>query len=189
MSIELSFKIAGKGQCFCVEQATLQHDLNTAAAVVNSAYKKVQYLQEGIARITVSELRDAVANPRKKLYLCLSPKREICGTILLDFFEQDKAEIALFAIHPDYQGYQIGPAFMSYVEREAFKKVTAIVLKVIQLFQEKLIHFYERLGYRITGEVMNFPQEDKIRYIRPEWWDQVFFSLMQKDRVKICSSL
>jgi ribosomal protein S18 acetylase RimI-like enzyme len=146
-------------------------------------------LQEGIERITVSELRDAVSDPRKELYLCLSPTREICGTILLDFFERDKAEIALFAIHPDYQGYHIGPVFMSYVEREAFKKAMSIVLKVIPLFQEKLIRFYERLGYKTTGEVMSFLQEDKIRYIRPECRDQVFFSLMQKDRVKIRSAL
>jgi ribosomal protein S18 acetylase RimI-like enzyme len=189
MSTELPLKIGGNGQYFFVEQATLQHDLNRVAAVINSAYKKVRYLQEGIQRITVSELKSVVSDPRKKLYLCLSPAHEICGTILLDFFEKDKAEIALFAVHPDCQRYQIGPAFMNYVEQEAFKKVTSIVLKVIPLFQERLIHFYERLGYRTTGEVMNFPEEDKIRYIRPECRDQIFFSLMQKGRAKIRSSL
>lgn len=189
MSIQLPLKIGGEGQYFFVEQATLEHDLNRVAIVVNSAYKKVQYLQEEVERITVSELKSAVSNPKKKLYLCLSPTREICGTILLDFFEKDKAEIATFAVHPDYQGCCIGPAFMSYVEQEAFKKVSSIILKVIPLFQEKLIHFYERLGYRTTGEIMRFPEEDKIRYIRPECRDRVFFSIMQKDRVKIRSAL
>ena len=189
MSIELPLKIEGKGQCFFVEQATLEHDLDRVAVVVNSAYKKVQYLQEGIERIMASELRDAVSDPRKRLYLCLLPTREICGTILLDFFEKDKAEIALFAIHPDYQGCRIGPVFMSCVEQEAFREVSSIVLKVIPLFQEKLIDFYERLGYRTTGEVMDFPEKDKIRYIRPECRDRVFFSLMQKSRGKVRSAL
>lgn len=178
-----TLKIGHGEEYFTVEVATMDHDLTRITTVINTAYKKVGYLQNGVERATLTEVIDFISNPQKRVYLCLSPNREICGTILLDFFEKEKAEIALFAIHPDYKGYKLGPAFMNYVEHEAFKKTQSIILKVIPLFQENLIRFYERLGYRATGEMMEFPTEDKLRYIRPECRDRVFFSIMQKNKM------
>lgn len=184
MSIQLPLRIGHKEEYFTVEAATMNHDLTRIATVINTAYKKVKYLQDGVERATPAEIIGFISNPRMKLYLCISPNHEICGTILLDFFEKDKAEIAIFAIHPDYQEYKIGPIFMNYVEEEAFKKVHAILLKVILLFQENLVKFYERLGYKATGEIIDFPEEGKLRYIRPECRDRVFFSIMQKNRIR-----
>ncbi|EKE08398.1 MAG: Acetyltransferase [uncultured bacterium] len=184
MSVRLPLRIGHKEECFIVEEATEGHDVRNIAAVINSAYQKVEYLQGGVDRATFTEIQSFVSNPRQKLYLCISPSHEICGTILLDFFEKNKAEIALFAMHPDYQGYKIGPMFMNYVEEEAFKKVHAIILKVIPLFQGNLVKFYERLGYKDTGEFIDFPEEDKLRYIRPDCRDRVVFSIMQKNRIR-----
>lgn len=169
---------------FTVEIATIDHDLSKVAKVINFAYKKVKYLQDEVERITPSELRGFISHPNQRLYLCISPSQEICGTILLDFFEQKKAEIGLFAIDPKYQGFKIGPVFMSYVEQEAFRKVQTIILKVIPLFQEKLVKFYERQGYRATRVRVAFPEEDLRRYIRSEYRDQVFFSIMQKSKIR-----
>jgi GNAT superfamily N-acetyltransferase len=184
MGVQLIHRIDGRNVVFTVEIATLEHDLTKAATLINSAYKKVKYLQDGIERTTPLDLREAISHPNKRLYFCILPSQEICGTILLDFFERDKAEIGLFAIDPNCRGYKIGPVFMSYVEQEAFKKVHTIILKVIPLFQEKLIQFYKGLGYRATGEKIAFPEEDKQRYIRPECRDQVYFSIMEKTRIR-----
>lgn len=184
MSIQLPLKIGHKEEYFTIELATTGHDLARIVSVINTAYKKVKYLQNEVERATSAEVLGFISDSKKRLYLCLSPNHEICGTILLDFFEKDKAEIALFAIHPDYQEYKIGPSFMNYVEQEAFKTITSIILKVIPLFQENLVNFYERLGYKKTGETMEFPTEDKLRYIRPEYRDRVFFSIMQKNKIR-----
>lgn len=182
MGVQLIHK-TGEG-VFTVEIATVKHDLSKIATIINLAYKKVRYLQEMVERITSSELAGLISHPNQRLYLCISPSQEVCGTILLDFFEKNKAEIGLFAIDPKYQKYKIGPAFMSYVEQEAFKKVHTIILKVIPLFQERLVKFYEQLGYRATGEEIAFPEEDQRRYIRPECRDRVIFSIMQKSRIR-----
>ncbi|MES2199674.1 MAG: GNAT family N-acetyltransferase [Chlamydiota bacterium] len=182
MTVQLPLKIGHKEEYFTIEPATTDHDLTRIATVVNTAYKKVKYLQSEVERATSAEILDFISNPNKKLYLCISPSHEICGTILLDFSDKNEAEIALFAIHLDYQGCKIGPMFMSYVEQEAFKKVQVIILKVIPLFQENLMRFYERSGYKATGEVMDFPAEGKLRYIRPDCRDRVFFCIMQKNR-------
>lgn len=184
MSVQLPLRLENKEEYFTVEVATVNHDLTRVFTVINAAYKKVNYLQNEVERATSSEILDFISNPKKKLYLCISPRREICGTILLDFFEEDKAEIALFAIHPDYQGCKIGPLFMNYVELEAFKKISTIILNVISLFQENLIKFYEQLGYRATGEVKDFPTDDKLKYIRPDCRDRVFFHIMQKNKIQ-----
>lgn len=184
MSIQLPLNAGCKEGFFTVEVATMNHDLTRIATVINTAYKKVRYLQNEVERVTSAEVLNFISNPKKKFYLCLSPNREICGTILLDFFEKDKAEIALFAIHPESQGYKIGPAFMNYVEQEAFKNVQTIILKVIPLFQENLIRFYERLGYKATGETRDFPAEDALRYIRPDCRSLVFFSILQKNKIR-----
>jgi RimJ/RimL family protein N-acetyltransferase len=173
-----------KEQGFTIEVATIDHDLIRAADVINAAYTKVMYLREEVQRITPQEISRLISYPEKRLYLCLSPKGEICGTILLDFIEETKAEIGLFSIHPNYQGKQIGQNFMRHVEQDAFKGANTVILKVVPLFQEKLIKFYEKLGYCGTGETIDFPIEDKIKYIRIEHRDSVNFCIMQKNKLR-----
>lgn len=158
--------------------ATSEYDVNEIVDVINAAYSRVKYLLKD--RVSVEDITEFLRDPDKTLYLCLTLQDEICGTILLDYCEGKIAEIGLFAIHSDFKGQNIGPAFIQFVEGEAFKKVDTIQLKVIPLHQENLIKFYERLGYKATGETTPFPT-DKLHYIRPEYRDQVFLSLMQKN--------
>jgi N-acetylglutamate synthase-like GNAT family acetyltransferase len=184
MKMERLSRIGHEEGCFTVEVATIDHDLMKIATVVNTAYKKVKYLQDGIERISHEEIANSILSPHKRVYLCISPTHEICGTILLNFCDKDQAEIGLFAIDPNYQGQKISPMFMAYVEREAFEQVRIIILKVIPLFQENLVKFYMTLGYQMTGQTLAFPEEDKLRYIRPECRDRVAFSIMQKDKLQ-----
>jgi GNAT superfamily N-acetyltransferase len=177
MKVNASLK---QENAFHTELATLGHNLNQIASVVNSAYKKVKYLQENTERISPTDLQEILSDPKKRIYLCLSPNREICGTVLVHQISEEKAEIGLFAIHPNFQGKKIGLYFLKQIENEAFKKAREIILKVILLYQEKLIAFYEKQGYSKTGEILPFPHEDKLRFIRPECRDQVFFSVFHK---------
>jgi N-acetylglutamate synthase-like GNAT family acetyltransferase len=167
-------------QAFTIEIATASHDLVKITSVINAAYKKARFLRDDVERVSPEELRSIISTPHKKLYLYISVDHTICGTALLDFCDKDKAEISLFAIHPDYQGKNIGPPFLNDVEKEAFKKVSEIILKVIPLYQEQLIKFYERLGYTMTSLTIEFPEEEKLRTVRPECWDRMFFSIMHK---------
>lgn len=163
---------------FRVKLATPKHDLEQAASAINAAYKKVQYLMAD--RVTPQELGAMIADPKKRVYFCLSPQEEICGSISMTDMDKDRVELGMFSIHPDYQGKKIGPQFLACVEKEAFKKAQEIILKVIPLYQAPLIQFYERQGYKVTGCREEFPKEDQVKYIRPECRDQVYFSLMNK---------
>ncbi len=161
------------------EKNVLDLGLAKAAEAINAAYRRVKYLQS--ERVTPQEIGQMIADPKKRMYFCLSPQGEICGSILLNEMEEDRVELGLFSIHPDYQGKKIGPSFLKCVENEAFKKAREIILKVIPLYQGPLIQFYERQGYRLTGRIEEMPEEAKTKYIRPECRDKVYFSLMNKN--------
>ncbi len=182
MSVSSSLKASSQELSFKIEEATESSDLRQIVSLINAAYKKAKFLQEGVDRISYDEVRGLLSDPCKKLYLCISSSNEICGTILLKFINDTQAEIGLFAISPHYQGKKIAPLFLNYVEEEAFKKVREILLEVIPFSQENLIGFYERMGYRSTGQIVPFPNEAKLRYIRPEHREQVFISMMHKIR-------
>src|SRR3990167_10088261 len=96
---------------FRIEQATVSHVLAAISALVNAAYKKVSYLHA--ERVSVTELRSIVSNPLQKLYICLSPQEEICGTLLVDYDSQGtKAELGMFSVHLNYQGQNVGVTMM-----------------------------------------------------------------------------
>lgn len=112
----------------------------------------------------------------------MSANQDLCRTIVLDFFSEDQAEITLLAIHPEYQGQKLGPMIMKHTEDIAFQKVSTAVSKVIPLFQEKLVKFYYHLGYKTINEETKFGEEDQVRYILPEYRDQIYCSIMHKHK-------
>lgn len=162
---------------FRVEVYSKKHDLKRIVAVINAAYTKHWYLQR--ERINLKELKDLLANPQNRLYLCLSSENEICGTVLLDFSHLGQADLFLFSIDPSYQKQNLGKFLLDSAEKEAFEKyhVERIVLDVVK-FLEKLISYYSLRGYQPTGE-MEFPDKD---WVKPEFREQIRCLLMEKKR-------
>jgi ribosomal protein S18 acetylase RimI-like enzyme len=71
-----------------------------------------------------------------------------------------------FAVSPAAQGGGIGRRLMAEAERQAVGRFGATVLEMTVLAQQdKLIAWYERLGFRRTGERRPFPADG--RYARP----------------------
>ena len=162
---------------FKVRAATSNDDVMKIVEVINRAFKRVVFFLYD--RTSLPEIEKILSDPQKVLYLCLSPTNEICGTVLLDYFEKDKVKAGYFAIDPDFQKKGIGPQFMSRIEEEAFKKVQEIVITVIPVTQEKLIKSYQHYGYAFTGE-MQHPTEAQKAKITLEYRDQVRFCTMKK---------
>lgn len=67
----------------------------------------------------------------------------------------------MFAVRPDEQGAGYGKAILAEAERRAVTdwQITAMHMTVINLRQE-LIAFYQRRGYRLTGQFKEFPYGD-----------------------------
>ena len=77
--------------------------------------------------------------------------------------EDDAGYFGMFAVRPDLQGAKLGRTMLEAAERYArdLWRVPAMYMTVINL-REDLIAYYERRGYRRTGEQKPFPFADGI---------------------------
>jgi ribosomal protein S18 acetylase RimI-like enzyme len=83
-----------------------------------------------------------------------------------------------FAVSPAGQGGGIGRRLMAEAERQALTRYGATILEMTVLAQQvKLIGWYERLGFRRTGETRPFPADGT--YARP-LRDDLYFVVLAK---------
>lgn len=75
--------------------------------------------------------------------------------------EADTVHFGLFAVEPTLQTKGIGKALLAYAESEAHTRwgIQTAVMEVIS-HRRELIAYYERRGYRRTGETIPFPESD-----------------------------
>lgn len=87
-----------------------------------------------------------------------------CAHLRLD---GEWAWFGMFAIRPGSQGLGLGRLFMAEAERRVRQRwqVSAMRMSVISLRAE-LIAYYERRGYRLTGDTLPFPSDP--RFGRPK---------------------
>jgi ribosomal protein S18 acetylase RimI-like enzyme len=83
-----------------------------------------------------------------------------------------------FAVSPAGQGGGTGRRLMAEAERQALTRYGATILEMTVLAQQvKLIGWYERLGFRRTGETRPFPADGT--YARP-LRDDLYFVVLAK---------
>ncbi|HMV82725.1 MAG TPA: GNAT family N-acetyltransferase [Blastocatellia bacterium] len=134
------------------------------ARLVNSAYRgnagQAGWTSEADLldgqRTDLEEVQSLIQSADSMILLCLQHS-EVIGSVLLQNHETS-AYLGMFVVRPDLQGNGIGKQFLLAAERTAQQEwgVTKITMSVITLRQE-LIAFYQRRGYRRTGQTMPFP--------------------------------
>ena len=88
------------------------------------------------------------------------------------------AYFGTFAVSPQAQGAGLGRRLMAEAERQAVAAFAATRLMMTVLAQQdKLIAYYERRGFRRTGETRPFPADP--RYARP-LRDDLCFAVLEK---------
>ncbi|MFE8947024.1 GNAT family N-acetyltransferase [Streptomyces sp. NPDC003233] len=92
----------------------------------------------------------------------------------------DHAYFGMFAVSPTLQGAGLGKTVMAEAERQAREAwgVTEMHMTVISV-RDDLIAWYERRGYRRTGEMSPFPYGDE-RFGIPQRDDLRFELLVKK---------
>ena len=136
------------------------------ARLVNSAYRgessRAGWTTEADLldgqRTDEREIRQLIESPDAMILLCLQAD-EVVGSVLLQR-NGEAAYLGMFVVRPDLQGRGIGKRFLEAAERAARQAwdVRRITMSVITL-REKLLAFYERRGYRRTGEILPFPDD------------------------------
>jgi ribosomal protein S18 acetylase RimI-like enzyme len=158
-----------------VERGTLKSNLDQIVEVVNLAYRRQPFNRPDRDRISVAQLQEILLNPNNQLFLLCSGSR-VYGTVLLN-----RSEISLLAVHPSMQGQGYGSQLLAAAEAEAFKNYDSVYLKVIPLFQEGLIAYYEKIGYRSYNECETFAH-GKLDRIQEKYHDQVYALVLRKNR-------
>ena len=144
-------------------------DASHIAALVNSAYRgdssRAGWTTEADlisgARIDEGAVRHLLAEPGSMMLLCVQgDEGEIVGSVHLKQTDATSAYLGLFVVKPTLQGSGIGKHFILEAERTvqgAFGS-TRMWMTVISV-RDELMAYYERRGYRRTGELKPFPSD------------------------------
>ncbi len=143
-------------------------DVDAIVALVNSAYRgdssRVGWTTEadilGGQRTDAAELSELIRTQGSVLLLCLRSGKLI-GSVHVQQKDVVTAYMGMLVIRPDLQGQGLGRRFISEAERFVRMEWRArkMQMQVITL-RDELIAYYERCGYRRTGEIRPFPASD-----------------------------
>jgi len=110
-------------------------------------------------RTDADAVADLIRSADSRIVLAEGPDGLLGSVLLTD--EGEDAYIGMFAVRPGGQGRGVGSALLGEVERisrdelgRSFARMTVLVQRA------ELIAWYERRGYRRTGEREPFPYDD-----------------------------
>lgn len=143
-------------------------DVSSIAVLVNSAYRgdasRAGWTTEadllGGQRTDEQEIAQLVAREDSVLLLCLRAG-ELMGSVHVERVDDATAYLGMLVIKPILQAQGLGRRLMEEAERFAHGEwgTRRIEMQVITQRHE-LIAWYERCGYRRSGEIRPFPYGD-----------------------------
>jgi ribosomal protein S18 acetylase RimI-like enzyme len=131
-------------------------------------------------RLSESRLReDLAAKPEAQL---LTFRDEADGPLLGTVWLEPKGEgvwyLGLLTVRPDMQNRQLGRALLAAAEDFVKQRGGRLIRMTVLHVRETLIAWYERRGYRKTGENEPYPYGDE-RFGKP-LVDGLYFVVMEK---------
>jgi ribosomal protein S18 acetylase RimI-like enzyme len=150
-------------------------DLEAVVALVNSAYRgdsaKAGWTDESDyidgRRTSLADLQVELAGPNRPELLVL--RRAPGGAILACAMVERIAEadggvvgyIGMLTVQPDRQADGLGRVMLAAAERRAIAGGARRARMTVVSIRDTLIAWYQRRGYRLTGETRPFPYDDE----------------------------
>ncbi len=143
-------------------------DIPELVSLVNSAYRG-EASKKGWT--TEADLLDGIRTDEASLYIILNKpaavilkylneENEIAGCVYLEK-NNDELYLGMLSVLPEEQAQGIGKQLMKASEDYAQDyKLKAVVITVISVRTE-LIAWYERRGYKQTGQIKPFPEDKR----------------------------
>jgi ribosomal protein S18 acetylase RimI-like enzyme len=103
----------------------------------------------------------------------------LLGTVWLEERKDGVWNLGLLTIRPDLQNRQLGRGLLADAEGYARARGGRRIRMTVVNVRDALIAWYQRRGYRLTGETQPFPYSDE-RYGRP-LRDGLHFLVLEKD--------
>jgi GNAT superfamily N-acetyltransferase len=147
---------------------------STASWNIETGIIEGQRLNESLLR------EDLAAKPEAQLLVYRDdPDGPLLGTVWLDKRKDGVWNLGLLTIRPDLQNRQLGRSLLAAAEGFAKEHGGRRIRMTVVNVRDSLIAWYERRGYRLTGETQPFPYGDE-RYGRP-LRDDLNFVVLEKD--------
>ena len=146
-------------------------DLEAVAALVNSAYRgetsrrgwttEADYLDG--QRTDAETLRRDLAGNENAVLLTYRDGEDglLLGTVWLEPAGEEAWYLGMLTVRPDQQARQLGRTVLAGAEAEAARRGAKRVIMTVVNIRDTLIAWYERRGYRLTGETRPFPYDDE----------------------------
>ena len=144
----------------------LNRDIPTLVNLVNSAYRGESgkkgwtteaHLLDGIRTSEVS-IKDLAANQQAVILVAHDDAGQMVGCVYLHH-DRKNLFLGMLTVAPDLQGRGIGKKLLAAADAYAkTEDCDTIVISVIDSRHE-LIAWYERHGYKRTGEIKPFPSD------------------------------
>jgi len=158
-------------------------DLEAVAALVNASYRgaggwtnEADYLDG--ERTDADTLRRDLADQPRAVLLTLRDEADgpLLGVVWLEPAEADAWYLGMLTVRPDIQDRQLGRSLLAQAEAWAADRGARRIRMTVVNVRDTLIAWYERRGYRLTGETQPFPYEDQ-RFGAPRRDDLAFVVL------------
>jgi ribosomal protein S18 acetylase RimI-like enzyme len=140
-------------------------DVTAIVALVESAYRgessKQGWTTEAALlagqRTDRDEVAELISGERSRIVLA-ERDGELVGSVMLAQLERDSVDVGMLAVRPNLQIAGVGRALLDEVERIVRAERLGERLRMTVIGQRsELIAWYERRGYRVTGETKPFP--------------------------------
>ena len=162
-------------------------DAARIAALINSAYRgdssrrgwttEADFL--GGQRIDTAAIAEILSTPQKHI-LVAERDDTLFGSVHLERTGDDVCHFGMFVVKPDLQAQGLGKRFIAEAERFAQRTLGCATMQMLVIsIRGELIAWYERRGYRRTGERRPFPYGDE-RFGIPLRSDLEFIVLTKK---------
>lgn len=162
-------------------------DVDAIVTLVNSAYRgetsRAGWTTEadilGGQRTDAEEISRLIEQDGSAMLLCLR-SGELIGSVHVARVDAATAYLGMLVIRPVLQGQGLGRRFMHEAERFVRAEWSAVRMQMqVITLRHELIAYYERRGYRRTGETRPFPATDP-RFGLPRV-EGLEFEVLEKD--------
>jgi ribosomal protein S18 acetylase RimI-like enzyme len=157
MTSDIAFRTAAK------------QEAQSIADLVNSAYRgessRAGWTTEADflagQRTDTQAIEEIIASPTQ-WFLLGERDGTLLGSVCLERVSPLLCTFGMFAVRPEFQARGIGKRFMTEAERFARAQLGCSAMRMLVItLRSELIAWYERRGYRRTGELDVFPYGDE----------------------------
>jgi ribosomal protein S18 acetylase RimI-like enzyme len=141
-------------------------DVAALVALIQSAYRGESSTEGwtteaallGGQRTDREAIAETIASPKTRVIVAVDGAGDLIGCCAVERVDQQRAYFGTFAVRPRLQGAGLGKRLLAEAERVARHDWGCDRLEMQVIAQRTdLIEWYERRGYRRTGEVQAFP--------------------------------